>query len=355
MRVLYVDISLNGHRLGYMKALTHDVDSIALIPYYTEDLNCEQEVISSSFVSRRSPYSYIQFLLEINRVACERNVDIVHILCGDAFYRFFGIGLFLVKKPIVMTFHHMQFTTIKKIAIRSIFNNIYCGIVHTEYLYAHLCSLGVHNSVLVDYPLLNEKLSISKKEARMYFNLPQDKIILVTLGGTQHYKGLDILLEALKLVNRDFFLFCTGVIRDLKEKEISMLTSSYSENVMLNMKRLSDQEFTMAIIASDIVVLPYRKVFDGASGLMIEAVWYKKYIIGSGHGSMGGLIRQYKLGSVFETENINSLSTIIKKVLSNGIEWSNSAEEFRKKLDVDFFVDRHTSLYNQVLNKKNCV
>lgn len=351
MRVLYVDISLNGHRLGYMKALTHDVDSIALIPYYTEDLNCEQEVISSSFVFRRSPYSYIQFLLEINRVACERNVDIVHILCGDAFYRFFGIGLFLVKKPILMTFHHMQFTTIKKIAIKSIFNNIYCGIVHTEFLYTHLSALGVHNSVLVDYPLFNEKLSLSKREARMYFNLPQDKITLVTLGGTQHYKGLDILLEALKLVNRDFFLFCTGVIRDLKEKEISMLTTSYSENVMLNMKRLTDQEFTMAIIASDIVVLPYRKVFDGASGLMIEAVWYKKYIIGSCHGSMGSLIRQYKLGSVFEAEDINSLATAIDDVLSKGVKWNNCSEEFRKKLDVDYFINKHKSLYMKIINK----
>lgn len=355
MRVLYVDISLNGHRLGYIKALTREADTVVLIPNYTEDLNCEQVVISSDFVSRRNPYTYIQFLLEINRVAYERNVDIVHILCGDAFYRFFGVGLFIVKKPIIMTFHHMKFNTIRYIAIKNIFKNIFCGIVHTEYLYGRLNEIGINNSNLVYYPLLNEKISLSKREARMYFNLPQDKIILVTLGGTQYYKGLDILLEALKLVKDDFFLFCTGVVRDLKEEEISILTASYSEKVMLNMKRLTDQEFTMAIIASDIVVLPYRRVFDGASGLMIEAVWYKKYIIGSGHGSMGSLIRKYKLGSVFKTEEVNSLSSSIKNVFSNGIKWNSSAEEFRGKLDVGFFLDRHTSLYNEVLSKKNFV
>lgn len=52
---------------------------------------------------------------------------------------------------------------------------------------------------------------------------------------------------------------------------------------------MTDREFAEVIAASDIIALPYRKKFNGASGPLVEGVYLGKCIIGPNHGNLGKL------------------------------------------------------------------
>lgn len=351
MRVLFVEISLKGHRVGYLKTLVENCKhSIALLPENSDEVECKQVIMKSGFDKLQDYKSYLKWIREISELAEREKVDFIHFLCGDVLYRYWGLGLSKIKKMKIVTFHHMKFDFVRSISIKQIFRRIECGVVHTESLNKSLQELSINNSVKIEYPVFNKKLDIKKEIARVSLGLPQDARVMVTLGGTQRYKGIDILLEAMDKVTEPFYLIMTGVTRDISEKYIIEKVEPYKDRVKLNLSRLTDEEFSQTIIAADILLLPYRFEFDGASGPMVEGAWYRKYIIGASHGSMGGLIRRYELGSTFETENADDLARVINKILSGDIVWSEKAELFRENLTVDKFLESYNSLYTQYKN-----
>lgn len=353
MKVLFIDISLNGHRLGYLRALTNSViHSVMLLPENSEYTNKQYVAIKSGFDKKRNLKNYLGFIKEIRSLIESQDITCVHFLCGDALYRFFGIGLSSLKVPTYITFHHMVFNKVKFYSIKSIFKNIDYGIVHTSSLLKELEKRKIMNVIHIEYPVFNKKINTSVEESCEYFNLPNNKKIpiITVLGGTQRYKGLDLLLNALKLVDEDFILFICGPERDFSKEYIERETISYRGNVVTNLRFLTDLEFANAINASNIIALPYRYEFDGASGPLAESVMYRKYIIGSSHGSLGNIITTNELGCTFITEDFHDLAEKLKLVLSSEYQWSMKAEEYRNSLRVEQFCSAYIKVYEMRSN-----
>lgn len=348
-RILYVDISLLGHRKLYLKELAeHHADSIALIPGKCTEVKCKQIVMTSGYDGKRSWSTYLKWLREIQKIVLEENIDVVHLLCGDALYRFFGIGLEIIQVPLVVTYHHMLFGKVRTISLRNIFRKTRMGIVHTEHLKKNLNAAGITNVTQIEYPVFSKECEMTPEEAKEKIGLPIDIPCIVVLGGTQKYKGLDILLEALKKVEVPFWLHVTGLERAFSKQYIIENSQFFRNRVSLDMVRLSEEEYACALAATDILVLPYRWEFDGASGPMIEGVWNRKYIVGSSHGSMGEIIRKYNLGKTFKTEDPEDLARVLNEVLQSKRNWSDAAEAFRKNLTVDEFVKHNDEIYELI-------
>ena len=212
-RVLYVDISLQGHRSNYLKALVGiNNQSLALLPSMYEEAQCEQIVMTSGYDKKRSIKNYFKWIKEIQQIAESKNVDCVHFLCGDVLYRFFGLGLNKIKKPIVVTYHHMLFEGLRDVSLKRIFNATDYGIVHTEYLKNELEKRGIRNAKQLEYPVFNQVELEDQTALKRRLNIPLDKICIVAIGATARYKGLDILLEALKKVSNPFYFVANGLI-----------------------------------------------------------------------------------------------------------------------------------------------
>ena len=141
----------------------------------------------------------------------------------------------------------------------------------------------------------------------------------------------------------------TGVIRDTSFEMIKEISRPYADKVVFNMNRLSDGDYQNALAAADILVLPYRKEFDGASGPMIEAVWNRKYIVGASHGSMGQIIREKELGATFKSEDADDLAAVLNRVLTSPRKWSEKAELFRKEVTLERFLDKNRDLHARML------
>ena len=101
--------------------------------------------------------------------------------------------------------------------------------------------------------------------------------------------------------------------------------------------------------AADIVCLPYRKSFDGASGPLGEGVALGKMIVGANHGSLGKLIKENHLGYIFESEDVHSLANTLDKALSHKWEPDEKYEAYQQILKPERFQKEYLELYKRIL------
>jgi len=238
---------------------------------------------------------------------------------------------------------------LRNISIKAISKKINTGIVHTEELLKKLNSLYINNAKHIEYPHFNDINYINKEFALKYLGLSDKTPVLLALGGTRYDKGLDILLEALKYADKPFQLIIAGQEQYFDKSFIDNKIETYKDNVRLLLKFLSDEEFSICINACDFIVLPYRKIFTGASGPLGEGVWQRKTIIGPNHGSLGDIIRNNNIGVTFTAEDSYDLSAVINVQLYKKHEWNEDAENYRLKLDADRFKNDFKTLYNNLL------
>ena len=152
-------------------------------------------------------------------------------------------------------------------------------------------------------------------------------------------------MSALKNVETDFYLLVAGKAEAFDEKYIQNETETYKERIRLRLKYLSDEEVNMAMVASDIIALPYRKSFDGASGPLAEGVTLGKMILSADHGSLGNLVKTNHLGITFQSENISDLSRALEESLKG--EWKPDKEyrNYQESLSPEYFLEKYRQLY----------
>ena len=347
MKILFVQNSLLGHRLDYVKYLSSNAcfESISLSNETSGLLNCRQ--IAYTPPCKNPFFAYIKWLKEIKKIAKSEKADIIHFLDGDQLYRYFGFGLRFLKTPIIITYHHMRFDFLRNISIKRLFSLSKTGVVHTENLLNSLHGMGIKNAQKIEYPYFSSDNISDTLTAKTNYGIPSDKKCISMIGGLTEYKGVNYLLEAMDKVNVPFTLCIAGAPFDYTEEYITNAVKNYRENTVLKLHRLSDTEYTDLISASDIMVFPYKKTFNGASGPMIAAVWQRKPVIGSDFGSMGQVITDNRLGKTFQCENSDDLARVITDAITNGLEWNETAEKFREKLTPEIFADEYLGLYEK--------
>ena len=148
----------------------------------------------------------------------------------------------------------------------------------------------------------------SKKEARKFLNIPEDRFMLLHYGIGKKRKGLHLTVRALLESPADWriFLLCAGNIPNDREllKEISALEQRRQAKVIN--RYVSDSEEIQCFCASDVVMLPYVKHF-GSSGVLSRAAAAGKMVIASNEGLIGRRIREHKLGWLFQSGNVSEL------------------------------------------------
>ena len=350
--MFYATPNSSGHHLSYFKALFNankKGDNSAVLPEKCDEVSCKQYFIQDINWGTRNIIEYLKLMNRFYKIVKKENPNIIHIECGDNFYRFFGIGLYRLKKyNIIITFHHFKRGFIRDISTRRIFKLIKYGVVHTETIKEALNSMGIYNVKHIEYPKFYIEKDRNMQVEKLDFK--KNGLVISALGGTRYDKGLDILLESLKFVNEPFHLLIAGKTETYSEKFINEKIKSYSDKVTLKLGYLSDEEFNKCLEISDIIVLPYRKVFDGASGPLGEGVWLRKTIIGPNHGSLGNIIKTNNLGYTFESENIMDLAKVINKALKSNFKYNDIAESYRKSLNQEKFINKYSEVYRNIIN-----
>ncbi|HMO36020.1 MAG TPA: glycosyltransferase family 4 protein, partial [Gemmatales bacterium] len=122
---------------------------------------------------------------------------------------------------------------------------------------------------LIEYTPSAIPASASRESARAALGLSQNAFVVCFFGSIRHYKGLDILLEAIKEAQKnreDLHLLIAGKFDPLEESLIprkeSMLTIP---NLHLHEGYIPTEDTWKYFFASDICVLPYRHIYQSAA------------------------------------------------------------------------------------------
>jgi glycosyltransferase involved in cell wall biosynthesis len=231
---------------------------------------------------------------------------------------------------------------------------------YTKYLDAKKKLLVIFRGINVDYFDPTTKLDIDEKKLLKKWQIEKDKKIILLPGRLTGWKGQEVFIEAINLVNIElgyeaFYAVILGSDqgRDLYKKKLIRLTEQHR---LINQVKFIDhcKDMALAYKVSDIVVS--ASIEPEAFGrVAVEAQSMEKPIIASNIGGSKETVIDEKTGFLFESNNAKSLSQKILKILSMDEASLNSVgREGRKNIIQKFNVEKMCfstySEYKRILN-----
>jgi len=163
----------------------------------------------------------------------------------------------------------------------------------------------------------------SMREARERLRLPTEIPILLFFGRLRWDKGPDLLLEAIKEIEDDFVLVIAGQPGYVTNSNIEAFRkNSKSPRVIARIEYIPEEDVKYYFLSADIVILPYRKVFKGTSGIFQNAAAAGRPVIATDVGEIGRIVKENSLGIVVEPESPSALAKGIRAFLKRKAEWS---------------------------------
>lgn len=337
-RVLLVDNASDGHHVAYAKTLfsIEETENTLVFPEGIEGAI----PLPKAKLSGLHPLSYLQFVRRVKKIAKEEKVDIVHFLDGNPLVNYWGVGLSWLKRYRGVITYHLHFRGKWKDFGHKRLAKLAVSVVHTEKLKNTFETLYGGEVRHIEYPdFLRREVSPKQKT---------DETVLLALGQTRYEKGLDLLLEALNAVQGNFRLIVAGAPDAFDEAFIREKSKAYAEKVTILLRYLSEEEVHSFLQQCDVVVLPYRNAFEGASGPLTEGVGYGKCIVGPKGGSVGELIQTHHLGITFEGEDVSSLQSAIERAMTEPFSYDERAEAYRAFLSPKRFRQEYADLYQSL-------
>tara|TARA_B100000787_G_scaffold161647_1_gene141680 strand:+ start:679 stop:1833 length:1155 start_codon:yes stop_codon:yes gene_type:complete len=372
-------------KLGYGGAETGCYD----IAHYLHENNCESFIVTSGgdllkFVDKKKVrviklpvHSKNPFLIFINSIALIgiilfNNISIVHARSrAPAWSCLFATKI--TGRKFVTTFHGTyNFNNGLKKFYNSVMVKSHLIIAGSNFIFSHIKEnylkyldtkkklLVIFRGINVDYFDPTTKLEGEEKKLLLKWEIEKDKRILLLPGRLTPWKGQELFIEAVNLVNIElgyeaFYIVILGSDqgRDLYKKKLIRLSEQYR---MTKQIRFIDHcnDMALAYKVSDIAIS--ASIEPEAFGrIAVEAQSMEKLIIASNSGGSNETVIDEKTGFLFDSGNAKSLSQKILKAIALDDESLKSiGAEGRKNIIQKFNVERMCfstySEYKRILN-----
>ena len=165
-------------------------------------------------------------------------------------------------------------------------------------------------------PFIN--IQFNKEKSRKQLAIPNNRRVLLFFGMIKKVKGLEILLSALKGVvkeNPDVLLVIAG---KPWENNFSLYQNIIDENnlsdyILLHTKFIQQEDVEHYYCASDLVVLPYTKIYQ--SGVLMMTLSFERPALVSDLPPLTEIISDNENGFLFKTENMSDLTNKLNSIL----------------------------------------
>src|SRR5688572_9074240 len=159
---------------------------------------------------------------------------------------------------------------------------------------------------------------VSKEEARQKLGIDANEKIVLFFGFIRKYKGLDILLEAMKLLQpgegsaagTPKLLVAGEFYEDEKPFREQIKRLGIKDSLILRTDFIQDSEVKYYLCAADVVIQPYRNATQ--SGVTPLAYHFEKPMIVTNVGSLPTLVPHEKVGLVCEPEPASLAAAITR-------------------------------------------
>jgi len=230
-------------------------------------------------------------------------------------------------------------------------------ITMSEKVFADLNTFVKNKPVrLIAHPLYdNFGDIISKETARKKLGIRMDDKVVLFFGFIRKYKGLDILLEAFKILNHqhaaeNIKLLIAGEFYDNEKNYAELLNApSIKDKLILHTRFIPNNEVKYFLCAADCVIQPYRSATQ--SGVTPLAYHFEVPMIVTNVGGLPSMVPDKKVGLVASPDP-QSIAEKIVEYFNLGEDYflSNLREE-KKKYSWKNLVE--AILNWQDFNKKN--
>jgi len=372
-------------KLGYGGAETGCYD----IAHYLSENNCASFIVTSGgellkFVNKKkvkvirlpvnskNPILIFFNFLALIGIILFNNISIVHARSRAPAWSCF-LATMITGRKFVTTFHGTyNFKNNFKKFYNSVMVRSSLIIAGSNFIFSHIKEnyskyldnkkklLVIFRGINVDYFDPTTKLESDEKKLLTKWEIEKDKKIILLPGRLTSWKGQELFIEAINLVNTELgYEAFYGIIlgsdqgRDLYKKKLIRLTEQYR---MMNQIKFIDscKDMALAYKVSDIVVS--ASIEPEAFGrVAVEAQSMEKPIIASNIGGSNETIIDDKTGFLFESGNSKALSQKILKVLSlDETSLKTIGIEGRKNIIQKFNVEKMCfstySEYKRILN-----
>lgn len=175
----------------------------------------------------------------------------------------------------------------------------------------------------VPHPLYdNFGEKVSKVAARERLGIAADQKILLFFGFIRKYKGLDILLDAMKVLSEDNLaksncklLVAGEFYEDRKQYDDQVAALQIQDSLILRTDFIPDSEVKYYLCAADVVVQPYRNATQ--SGVTPLAYHFEVPMIVTNVGGLPSLVPDGKVGLIAEPDAA-SIASKIKEYFVKG-------------------------------------
>ncbi|MGZ4037374.1 MAG: glycosyltransferase family 4 protein, partial [Bacteroidia bacterium] len=192
--------------------------------------------------------------------------------------------------------------------------------------------------------------AVNKAEARQKLGLnPEDKLLLF-FGLIRHYKGLDILLEAMgdaRIKQLGVKLLVAGEFYEDKQPYLELIEKLQLNNVVvLHSHFISNEDVKYYFCASDLVVQTYRHATN--SGVTMVGYYYEKPMLVTDVGGLSELVPHKKIGYTVPVDPMQIADCILDYFdKSREAEFTKAIRVEKTKYEWSTFINRVLELYNR--------
>ncbi len=172
---------------------------------------------------------------------------------------------------------------------------------------------------------------VDKTEARKTLGIPEDKKVLLFFGFIRGYKGLDILLRALNMLDDSYALVIAGeVYGSFGEYEAIIAENQLESRIIKHVRYISDGEVPVYFSASDVCVLPYKSATQ--SGIIGITYHFGLPVIATDTGSLREMVEPYEAGMIIDRAEPRMLAAAIEEYFDKQLYsvFSGNIEKYKE-------------------------
>ncbi|MGI2327619.1 glycosyltransferase [Planococcus sp. YIM B11945] len=365
MKIAFFDVTNTGHHWFYNLNLILYTKEKYDVVYITKNITEDQlrilkeNNIEIDLIKESNNYKFLPKLMKqlttckdyyfAKSVAKKKGVGIFVNLYFDQYILPYYFDFKKIKTINILHWYPHNKLKIKFLSLLKK-DNKHHFLVHTNETKKNLELINKElNVTKLDYPI-KEKISIKCNRNQMInaLKLPIELVDARTLlyfGGTRHDKGVDILIESLKFVNSNISLLIVGkeetFTRNFIQSKISEL--KVDVKVYMVLKYIPEGDVLKYFYIADAIVLPYRKYFNGESGILTDAMQLGKPVVLPDIIHFPLIKEKYRNCEIFQAENPLKLAAAIDEVFLNLKEYSIKANKasitFRRERNPKSFAE----------------
>ena len=292
------------------------------------------------------PFSIIREIIDSDEIHC-------HLPSIESFFLIFGKILF--GKKIIITYH-CDFDS-GNLVINKIINLIQSFplkiadhiVVNSKDYIENYDLLKQHRNKLIEVypPVVNENLE-EDLEINSKINKFKNKKIIGFLGRISKEKNLELLFKAVSfLKNDEYQLIIAGPNNVIGEDIYKYKINKYLKKNKKNITIIGEIKNVNTFLKKcDCLVITSNNRLESFGLVQIESINNKIPLVVSNLPGIREVVKQTKMGEIFESNNAKDLSDKIRIVLKNGKDFYNKKSQNLEKFNYKNLIDKYEKIFN---------